>query len=128
MQTPIVGCPGLDDPAAAKYANRWFLVDEQLCWLLDPLLDSVELTIRHGMLVIKAPGMLRLDIPMDVIEDDDSVRMTAQSGSEQVDVIDEGDLAAVWFSNLIGRSCRLVKVHPDATVPGFHKQAGLSQT
>jgi hypothetical protein len=34
-------------------------------------------------------------------------------------VVDDGDLPAVWFGNVIGIPCRLVKVHPDESVPKF---------
>ncbi|VFR47444.1 ortholog of Bordetella pertussis (BX470248) BP3468 [plant metagenome] len=64
--------------------------------------------------MLRAPGMLRLDIPLDVIEDDDSVRRVARVADQDVDVVDEGDLAAAWFSNVAGQPCRLVKLHPDA--------------
>ncbi|AWB34323.1 MOSC domain-containing protein [Orrella marina] len=119
MSTPIVGCPELNRADADPYANRWFLVDEQNQWVTGAGLDAVEMRIQHGMLVLRAPGMLRLDIPLDVIEDDDSVRMNAQVGEQVVDVVDEGDLPAAWFSNLTGQSCRLVKVHPEAKMPSF---------
>jgi len=119
MSTPIVGCLDLNHPDTHLYANRWFLVDQDLQWLTDPSLEKVELSLRHAMMVIRAPGMLRIDIPLDVIEDDDSVRLRVKVGLQQADVVDEGDLAAVWFSNLIGRSCRLVKVHPEAQIPSF---------
>ena len=36
--------------------------------------------LRLGYLVLKAPGMLRMDIPLDVIEDDDSVRYSMKVG------------------------------------------------
>lgn len=43
--------------------------------------------------------MVRLDIPLDVIEDDDSVRHIMLVGEQQLDVIDEDELAAAWISN-----------------------------
>jgi hypothetical protein len=58
--------------------------------------------------------MLRLDIPLDVLEDDDSVRGQAQVGGRPVDIVDEGELVATWVSKFLERPCRLVKVHPDA--------------
>ncbi len=67
-----------------------------------------------GYLVLRAPGMLRMDIPLDVIEDDDSVVRQASIATQSVAVVDEGDLAAVWFGHVTGQTCRLVKVHPDA--------------
>ena len=72
------------------------------------------MSVRFGYLVVRAPGMLRMDIPIDVIEDDDSVLTEARVGGQPVKVVDEGSLAAAWLGDLLGHPCRLVKVHPDA--------------
>jgi hypothetical protein len=62
---------------------------------------------------MRAPGMMRIDIPLDVIEDDDSVRGAVLVNDQPVDVVDEGELAAAWVSNFTGIPSRLMKVHPD---------------
>jgi uncharacterized protein YcbX len=99
------------------YHHRWLVVDDSGHWLTAqtcPALTGVVTDIKIGYLVLRAPGMLRMDIPLEVIEDDDSVLRQATIGAQQVAVVDEGDLAAVWFGHVTGRACRLVKVHPDA--------------
>lgn len=112
---PVAGCAALTHPDAADYDRRWLIVDEERRWVDDTeLLATIDLDIRMGYLVLRAPGMLRLDIPMDVIEDDDSVRGRAMVADDEIDVVDEGEVAAVWLSNCLGRACRLVKIHPDA--------------
>ncbi|MFV0282207.1 MAG: MOSC N-terminal beta barrel domain-containing protein [Castellaniella sp.] len=114
---PIAGAAALADEAAQPYDRRWLTVDEQDRWLdasRAPGLSGLEVSLRFGYLVIRADGMLRLDIPLDVIEDDDSVERTARVGGQAVRVVDEGDLASAWFSQWLGQPCRLVKVHPDA--------------
>jgi len=119
---PIVGCVAVNHPEAGEFHHRWFVVDEQGIQLPRDLaagLQTVTLEIRYGELVLRAPGMLRLDIPMDVLEDDDSVRRVTHASGQALDTIDEGDLAAAWFSNLLGVSCRLAKLHPDAPTPEF---------
>jgi uncharacterized protein YcbX len=117
---PVVDAPAAEHPEAAPYHHRWFLVDAQ-CQQLGrskaPDLAKLSVNIAHDCLVLKAPGMLRLDIVLEVIEDDDSVRWQAWVGDQAIDVVDEGDLVAAWFSNLLGQACRLVKVHPEATPP-----------
>jgi uncharacterized protein YcbX len=113
---PIMACRPLEDPAAAPYHRRWLVVDAEGCLLTQrhqPRLAEVVVAINFGYLAIRAPGMLRMDIPLDVIEDDDSVLRRATIGAQQVDVVDEGDLAAAWISNFLGVPSRLVKVHPD---------------
>lgn len=112
---PIAGGPALHD--AEAYDRRWLIVDQADAWLdtgRAPRLEQLELSLRFGYLVIKAPGMLRLDVPLDVIEDDASVERTAQVGQTAVRAVDEGDLAAAWFAEWLGQPCRLLKVHPDA--------------
>lgn len=114
--TPVAGCGPVSHADAANYHRRWLLVDAQTQWISDPaLLGRIEPDIRFGYLVLQAPGMLRLDLPLDVIEDDDSVRLNVRVGPHQVDAVDEGDVAATWASACLGRPCRLVKIHPDAS-------------
>ena len=114
---PIEACAGIDSGDAAPYDRQWLVVDadwRRLTQHDQPKLAQVDVSLRFGYLVIRAPGMLRMDIPLDVIEDDDSVRRQAIIGSQTIDVVDEGELAAAWMSNCLGTPSRLVKVHPDA--------------
>ena len=124
--TPLI-CPIVDGPEVAisdsqDYQNRWFLVDDHGVWIgreQSAKLQSVQLAVSFGNLVLRAPGMLRLDIPMQVIEDDESVWRNATVLEKTVQVVDEGDLVAAWFGNVLGRSCRLVKVLPQREAPDF---------
>jgi len=114
---PIAACAGCSHSDAADYDKRWLIVDEsgRLVTQKDfPQLIEIVPSLSYGYLAIKAPGMLRMDIPLDVIEDDDSVRRVALVGTHKVDVVDEGDLAAAWLANYLKAPCRLMKVHPDA--------------
>lgn len=125
---PILGCLPTDQTQAQDYHHRWLLVDEQGQLLSGHHLvglNQVQVTLKLGSLVIKAPGMMRLDIPLDVIEDDDSVRRTLHTAGQSFDVVDEGDLAAAWFANVCGQPCRLVKIHPDSVVKPFNPQSLL---
>ncbi|CAN1564198.1 MOSC, N-terminal beta barrel [Burkholderiaceae bacterium] len=114
---PVVGCAGLERRQAADYHQRWFVVDAEGHWLSAErcaALLTVTTEIKMGALVLRAPGMLRVDIPLDVIEDDDSVKRTVQVGQQSVIVVDEGDVTATWMSHVAGQTCRLVKLHPEA--------------
>lgn len=120
---PLACAGATEQPDAAGYDGRWFVADESNNWLTAatcPALAGIKVELRLGYLVLRAPGMLRLDVPLDVIEDDDSVRFTVQVGDITVDVIDEGELAAAWLSNVAGQPCGLMKVHPDNTPPDWH--------
>ncbi|MBV6272378.1 MOSC domain-containing protein [Alcaligenaceae bacterium CGII-47] len=112
---PIAGCGALEGTDQLAYDRRWLVVDETGRWLdrgRCPALAQIDVSVRFGYLVVRAPGMLRMDIPMDVIEDDDSVEAQALVGDQAVRVVDEGELAAAWFTDLLGQACRLAKVHP----------------
>lgn len=119
---PVAGCPGTDHRLAADYHHRWMVIDAQGEWLTDKVcaaLQEVSVDLKMGALVLRAPGMLRMDIPLDVIEDDDSVNRQATIAKQPVVVIDEGEVAAVWFSKALGQECRFVKIHPDAKAPAW---------
>jgi len=113
---PVAECGETSQQQAQAYHKRWLVANDAGTWLtraLSPRLAEVAVELRLGYLVMKAPGMLRMDIPLDVIEDDDSVRYQILIGEQTVDVVDEGDLAAAWISNFLQVPCRLLKVHPD---------------
>ncbi|SAI69684.1 Uncharacterized Fe-S protein [Bordetella ansorpii] len=113
---PVAECGHTTQSDAAAYDRRWLVVNDAGQWMsreLCPRLADVSVELRLGYLVLKAPGMLRLDIPLDVIEDDDSVRYQIPLRGQEIDVIDEGELAAAWISNVVGFPCRVMKVHPD---------------
>jgi hypothetical protein len=118
----IVGCPAVNRDDIGSYERRWLVVDENFVWQKDQFaqgLSQVQVSVSFGNLVMRAPGMLRLDLPMDVIEDDDSVWREANISGKTITVVDEGDLAAAWFGNVVGQPCRLVKLHPDQSTPAF---------
>ncbi len=112
---PIYQCPPIAGPVKPAAQLRWLLVDEQSQALGrdDPALKQIELSIRFDYLVIRAPGMLRLDIPVDVLEDDEDAFEEAQLDGRALRVVSEGQLADAWFSKLLERPIRLVKLHPD---------------
>ena len=114
---PVAACGGVASQKAAAYDKRWLVVDEAGHWLSQSAhgqLADIQVELRLGYLVLRAPGMLRLDIPLDVIEDDDSVVGEAVIGEQRVAVVDEGELAAAWMTQYLGQPCKLVKIHPEA--------------
>lgn len=113
---PIAECGGTADIAAQPYDRRWLIANDAGLWLtrdMYPKLATVQVELRLGYLVLRAPGMLRMDIPLDIIEDDDSVRYTLLVVGQEADVIDEGELAAAWISNYLQIPCRIMKLHPN---------------
>lgn len=112
---PIAAANVVQHADAKHYDRQWLIINGKRAWISEPaVLSRIDVSIRFGYLVLQAPGMLRLDIPMDVIEDDDSVRDTAKIGDQWVDIVDEGEVAAVWLTQHLGQAARLVKIHPEA--------------
>ncbi|HRL22958.1 MAG TPA: MOSC N-terminal beta barrel domain-containing protein [Alcaligenes sp.] len=112
---PLKGGPGLPPGKGQGCHDLWVLGDADGHVLSGPALSGLaglELDLRFGDLVLRAPGMMRLDIPVDVIEDDeDSCALWHEEG-RSVQLVDEGELAAVWFSRLLGVPVRLLKRLP----------------
>jgi len=112
---PLAGSAAVSGTLAAQYDRRWLAVDESGAWLAPdatPKLADIAVSLRYGYLTLRAPGMLRMDVPLEVEEDDDSVARTVRVGEQTIPVVDEGDLLAAWLSNFLERPCRLVKRHP----------------
>ena len=127
---PVAECGLTAQPEAAPYHRQWLVANDSGQWLnreLCPRLAEVSVELRMGYLVLKAPGMLRMDIPLDVIEDDDSVRYSMRVGEQVIDVVDEGELAAAWISNFVQVPCRIMKVHPDTPVSAWPGEARASR-
>lgn len=117
---PIVYAPAISNLRAQPYHQRWFICDTQGRALSPEQaapLQNVSLSLYLGHLRLRAPGMLMLELMLDVIEDDDSVRRQAQVGGQQIAAIDEGLLAHTWFSQLMGQECLCFKVDPHHTEP-----------
>lgn len=114
LYTPLAGGQPASHADAHRYHRRWLLADDHGKWINDQeKLSRIDVSLKFGYLVLQAPGMLRLDIPLEVIEDDDSVRQTIRVAGQSVAVIDEGDVAAIWASNCLETPCRLFKVDPE---------------
>ena len=112
IYNPVLECNGTTRESASDYHGRWFLTDiegNSLSAKDHPSLQTVNADVKFGYLALTATGMLRLDIVLDVIEYDESVQSTAYLDGSAVKVVDEGDLAATWFENVIGEPCRFVK-------------------
>ena len=108
---PVTGLPAASG-ADAGYQGRWAVVLEsgEIPPSDTSRLSAVQLECRMGFLVLRAPGMLRLDVPLDVIEDDPSVIEERLVQGQLRRVIDEGEWAAAWLTQLAGRPARLVKI------------------
>lgn len=114
----LQGGPALSDSKALACTGRWVLGNEQgqvLAADVLPVLSELSIELRFGQLVLRAPGMLRLDIEADVIEDDSDSFSVWQENGQSVQLVDEGDLPAEWFTRYAGQPLRLLKRLPEST-------------
>ena len=115
---PIKSCAALAPREALvietglQFDRAWMVVDEHGEMLTQrelPRLALVRPTMRLDDLVLRAPGMLALHVSLDAVEAPTRVRVW----DDVVKAYDMGALAAQWFSDFLGRRCRLVRFDPD---------------
>lgn len=125
---PIKSCAGISLREATLtaaglmseqiYDREWMIVDENGDALTQreyPKMALIEPRIKADTLELRAPGMLRLEVPLGLPDPQDEKRIRVQVWDDQVDAYDCDDTTALWFSNALGVKCRLVRFHPDAT-------------
>jgi len=106
--------------------RAWMVVDEHGEMLTQrelPRLALVQPTLRHGDVVLRAPGMLALHLLLDTVEGATRVRVW----DDVLKAGDMGPLAAQWFSDFLGRRLRLVRFDPEETRLSDPKWAGEVQ-
>lgn len=116
MYQPIVYAAGLTDERAQHYEHQWFICDQHYQLIpkeaIEKKLTQLKCSIYTGCLRLRAPGMLMLELLLDVVEDDDSVRCQALVGTQKIAAINEGELVNTWFSRFLGRPSMCLKVDP----------------
>lgn len=124
---PIKSCAGISlreatlTPAGLMsehiYDREWMLVDANGLALTQreyPNMALITPRIKADTLELRAPGMLRLEIPLGLPDPEDEKIIRVQVWDDQLDAYDCDDTTALWFSNALGVTCRLVRFHPDA--------------
>jgi uncharacterized protein YcbX len=127
---PVKSCAGISLPAATVtsaglmheqiYDREWMLVDADGNFLTQrqhPRMALITPRLRSEALELRAPGMLRLEIPLDLPDPLQASTREVSLWQHRMPAYDCGDLAAAWFSAFVGASCRLVRFHPDALHP-----------
>lgn len=119
---PVKSCAGIAlprsvlDDTGLELDRAWMLVDAHGDFVTQrelPRLALVQPTLRHGELVLRAPGMLALHVALDRVESPLRVRVW----NDEVPAWDIGALAAQWFSDFAGCSLRLVRFDPEHRRP-----------
>ncbi|QYF94757.1 MOSC N-terminal beta barrel domain-containing protein [Massilia sp. PAMC28688] len=125
---PIKSCAGISVKEAtlttaglsvdAVYDREWMLVDEQGCYLTQrehPRMALIAPRLRSETLEVRAPGMLRLEIPLGLPDPEHERTLEVSIWDDKVLAYDCDDLTAAWFSSAIGAPCRLVRFHAGAS-------------
>ncbi len=124
---PIKSCAGISlreatlTPAGLMsehiYDREWMLVDANGLALTQreyPNMALITPRIKADTLELRAPGMLRLEVPLGLPDPEDEKIIRVQVWDDQLDAYDCDDTTALWFSNALGVTCRLVRFHPNA--------------
>jgi uncharacterized protein YcbX len=125
---PIKSCAGISVREAtltsaglsvdAVYDREWMVIDEQgrcLTQREHPRMALVAPRIKNDTLELRAPGMLRLEIPLGLPSPEDERTREVTVWDDKVQAYDCDEITATWFSKAIGTPCRLVRFHAGAT-------------
>lgn len=112
------------------YDREWMVIGEdglpltQRVW---PKMALIRPRLTADVLEVRAPGMLTLEITLDLPDPAQTQRVDSSVWGDPVQGIDCGELCATWFSKAIGTPARLVRFHPDAVRLASAKWTGEHQ-
>ena len=99
------------------YDREWMVVDAQGQFMSQrdyPKMALITPRIKGETLELRAPGMLRLEIPLDLPDPEAASSVEVQVWDDTVKAYDCDETTATWFSNAIGVPCKLVRFHAHA--------------
>ncbi|MGZ8302345.1 MAG: MOSC domain-containing protein [Telluria sp.] len=124
---PVKSCAGISVRQATLttaglsvdnvYDREWMVVGEDGQFLTQreyPKLALVSPRIKLDTLELRAPGMLRLEIPLDLPPPETEQLIEVKLWDDTVMAYDCDETTATWFSKVIGAPCRLVRFHAEA--------------
>ena len=134
---PVKSCAGISVLEAtltraglavdAVYDREWMVVDANGRYLTQrehPRMALIVPRLKAETLELRAPGMLRLDIPLGLPAPEDERLMQVTLWDETYPAYDCDEVTAAWFSKAIGTPCRLVRFHPSVTRLASSKWTG----
>jgi uncharacterized protein YcbX len=127
---PIKGCAGTTartavvTPTGLRHDRSWMVVDADGVFRSqrnEPKLAVVHPSVVDGQLRVSAPDIE--DLVLDVVPDGQRrpVRVHKWDGVG----VDQGDVAADWFSEVLGEQSRLVGLPPEHVRPSRGETEGL---
>lgn len=129
---PVKSCAGVPLTEARVTATglafdrNWMLVDQNASFLTQrqvPGMAQIRPRIDDCDLYVSYPGVSDLRVPMHLRGNEAEVRIWGKPCW----AIDQGDLAASWFSEVLGRTVRLVKfdaANPRLSDPTYAGDSG----
>ncbi|TFW07917.1 MOSC domain-containing protein [Oxalobacteraceae bacterium OM1] len=99
------------------YDREWMVVDQQGRFMTQrdfPRMALVTPRLRYETLELRAPGMLRIEVPLDLPHPDDARVVHVQVWDVTVPAYDCDETTAAWFTAFLGVPCRLVRFHAEA--------------
>lgn len=130
---PVKGCRGLDVAEATLAATgleidgvgdrEWVVVDADGEFLSQrelPQMALVHTRLTSTSLLLKAPGMLQLEIPLASEGDVLKVRVW----EDTIAAVTQGEVADTWFSRYLGTPARLVRFDYEGERLAAHRYTG----
>jgi uncharacterized protein YcbX len=109
------------------YDREWMVVDAQGRFLTQrefPRMALIVPRLKADTLELRAPGMLRLEVPLDLPHPDEARVIEVQVWNDTVPAYDCDETTAAWFSNFLGTPCRLVRFHAETKRAANRKWTG----
>lgn len=120
VEEAVVTVSGLS--AQGVHDREWMLVTNEGQFLTQrefPRMATVAARVDDGALVVTAPGMPLLRLPLAMQASNRTMRV--RIWDDLVDAIDCGDEAAAWFGSALHTNCRLVRFKPGRARPTSEK-------
>ncbi len=121
---PIKSCAGMSVREAvltraglavdAVYDREWMVIGPDRICLTQreyPRMALIVPRLKSETLELRAPGMLRLEIPLGLPDPEDERTLEVTVWDDTVLAYDCDETTATWFSQAIGTPCRLVRFH-----------------
>jgi uncharacterized protein YcbX len=122
---PIKSCAGISVREAtltraglavdAVYDREWMVVSPDGQFISQrecPRMALISPRIKRDTLELRAPGMLRLEIPLGLPDPEHERTLEVTLWEERWLAYDCDETTAAWFSAAVGVPCRLVRFHP----------------
>jgi uncharacterized protein YcbX len=99
------------------YDREWMVVGPDGVALTQrdhPRMSLIVPKLKSETMELRAPGMLRLEIPLGLPDPDTAPSLQVQVWDDTVLAYDCDETTATWFAAFLGTPCRLVRFHANA--------------